>query len=404
MRTIGQANVVIDERAGTFRVSRDAFASDTVFAQEQSHIFDKCWLYIGHEAELPEPGNFVARRVAGRELIFNRDTSGIINAFFDSCPHRGAKICAEKSGKARQFHCIYHGWNFGSDGKLKRQPHHSGYPENFNHDGALDLLRVPRLESYRGFWFVNFDRDAISLHEYLGDARDYIDCFADQSDRLEIVTGVQEYGIAANWKLLCENSIDGYHANNLHATYFDFARNVAPPPAEGAAPMRQGLEGVGRALGNGHAVVEFAAPWGRSAGKWSPAWGEDVRPEIEARHADLVSRLGVEKAERIANLNRNLVIFPNLVLIDAAGLVIRMVQPTAPGFMEVCTWAVGAGEDSAWVRDIRLKNFLTFLGPGGLEAFRARSRSHTGSLCSRPHCSSDAGSGAHQDVRAHRSQ
>ena len=130
--------------------------------------------------------------------------------------------------------------------------------------------------------------------------------------------------------------------------------------------MRGCLEGVGRALDNGHAVVEFSAPWGRSAGKWSPAWGEDAKPEIEARRADLVSRIGEEKAGRIVNLNRNLVIFPNLVLIDAAGLVIRMIQPTEPGFMEVCTWAVGAGEDSDWVRDIRLKNFLTFLGPGGL--------------------------------------
>jgi p-cumate 2,3-dioxygenase alpha subunit len=223
---------------------------------------------------------------------------------------------------------------------------------------------VPRLEAYRGLWFACFDPDAQALTEYLGGAREYIDCMADQSDELEIISGSQEYMIRANWKLLCENSFDGYHADNLHATYFDYVRNIMPAAAKGAPPPR--LDGVSRDLGNGHAVVEFSAPWGRPAGKWSPAWGETSKPEMEGIFAQLVARVGEQQANRIAHKNRNLLIFPNLLVIDAAGLVLRTMVPSEPGRMTVSSWAVAPKGESAWLRKLRLRNFLEFLGPGGL--------------------------------------
>jgi len=365
-RYTGQGNLAIDEAAGTFRVARQAFVSADLQELEQREIFDKCWLYIGHGSELREPGSFVSRNVAGREMIFNRDVDRKIHAFFNACPHRGAKLCVERSGKQRSFFCLYHGWMFDTDGKFRRLPHHKGYPENFENDGSVNLVPAARLDSYRDFWFICFDKDAIDLRSYLGNAAEYIDCIADQADEIELISGTQEYGISANWKLLCENTIDGYHADNLHATYFDFARNVASAAMGGAAVPRLRLEGVSRDLGNGHAVVEFSAPWGRPCGKWSPLWGEDTKDPVKANYAALVSRVGEERAHRIANFNRNVVIFPNLMLVDAAGLVIRTIEPRGPGQMHVSTWAVGAANEEDWIRQVRLKNFLTFLGPGGL--------------------------------------
>ncbi len=365
MKFIGGNNVAMDAERGIYKVARRSFTSDAVLEAERREIFDKCWIYVGHESELPEPGSFVARSVAGRELIFNRDTKGAVHAFLDACPHRGAKICSERKGVARNFQCIYHGWVFSAEGKFRRQPHHEGYAPGFEAGGAADLVSVPRLDSYRGLWFVCFDSAGPSLEDYLGNAREYIDCMVDQADRLEVISGAQEYMIRANWKLLCENSIDGYHADNLHATYFDYVRNIMPPQAAKAAPALR-LEGVCRDLGNGHAVAEFSAPWGRPAGKWSPAWGEDAKAEIDGTYARLQSRVGEQRAQRIAHLNRNLVIFPNLVIIDAAGIVLRTMYPEEPGRMNVNTWAVGHQGESGWLRKLRLRNFLEFLGPGGL--------------------------------------
>jgi len=363
---LGQGHVALDERSGTFRVSRDAFTSSEILEAERARIFDKCWLYIGHESEIREPGDFVSRVIVGREMIFNRDVNGRPHAFFNSCPHRGAKLCVEPSGKGRNFSCLYHGWMFDTDGKFRKLPHHKGYPRNFAADGSVDLVAAPRFDSYRGFYFICFDSEAVNLRDYLGNAAEYIDFVADQAEQIEVISGAQEYGISANWKLLCENTVDGYHADNLHATYFDFARNVASAAAGGAKIPRLRLEGVSRALDNGHAVVEFSAPWGRPCGKWSPAWGAQTKSQIEENYGQLVARLGEERAHRTAHFNRNVVIFPNLMLVDAAGLVIRTIQPGQPGRMFVNTWAVGAAGEDDWIRQVRLKNFLTFLGPGGL--------------------------------------
>lgn len=364
MNYTGGNNIATDADRGIFQVARRAFTSEGILESERRQIFDKCWLYVGHESELPVPGAFVARSVGGRDVIFNRDAKGVVHAFLDSCPHRGAKICQERRGVAKNFQCIYHGWVFSADGKFRRQPHHAGYPDDFEAGGSVDLVAVPRLEAYRDLWFACFDRSAQPLADYLGGAREYIDCMADQSDELEIISGSQEYMIRANWKLLCENSFDGYHADNLHATYFDYVRNIMPGAPKGGPPPR--LEGVSRDLGNGHAVVEFSAPWGRPAGKWSAAWGDASLPEMEQIYSRLAARIGEQRANRIAHKNRNLLIFPNLLVIDAAGIVLRTMYPDEPGRMSVSSWAVAPKGESDWLRKLRLRNFLEFLGPGGL--------------------------------------
>jgi p-cumate 2,3-dioxygenase alpha subunit len=78
-----------------------------------------------------------------------------------------------------------------------------------------------------------------------------------------------------------------------------------------------------------------------------------------------VARLGRERADRIAFSNRNMFIFPNLVINDIMAITVRTYYPTAPDAMQVFGWALAPQEESAWARKFRLSNFLEFLGPGG---------------------------------------
>lgn len=125
------------------------------------------------------------------------------------------------------------------------------------------------------------------------------------------------------------------------------------------------LRGVGRELGNGHAVVEYTAPWGRPIANWIPIWGEEGKKEMDRIHAELVARHGKEKADRIAFKNRNILIFPNLVVNDIMSLTVRTFYPLKPDLMHVTGWALAPKNESEWAREYRLNNFLEFLGPGG---------------------------------------
>lgn len=352
--------IVIDDERKRFKISRKNFIDPSVFQAERERIFDRCWLYLGHASELSKPGDFMMRRVGGRSILFTKDREDAVKAIYNTCPHRGAQVCRERSGNAKSFQCFYHGWVFGLDGRLRNLPGESAYPEGFKNDPASNLSLVKRLESYRGFYFVCFDDNAVSLEAYLGNAKEYIDLICDQSeDDFEILQGAQEYAIAANWKLLTENSIDGYHAATTHATYMDYLKSADGGLTEVA------LTGFGRDLGNGHAVMEYEAPWGRPVAQWVPMWGETGRREID----DIVSRLeakhGKERAMRIARKNRNLHIFPNLIINDIMALTVRTYFPKSENEMEVNAWAIAPRGESEWARKFRLLNFLEFLGPGG---------------------------------------
>ena len=358
--TAEQPALWIDQERQRFKVSRRSFMDPKILQQEYRTIFEKCWLYIGHASELEKPGDFVTRVIARRSLLFTRDTQNRINAFFNACPHRGAQVCRERKGNAKSFQCFYHGWVFGADGALRSQPGQECYADDFNADGSANLVPVPRIDSYRGFWFICFDRNVQSLSDYLAGAKEWIDIVADQSEvGMTLVGGTQEYQIRANWKLLTENSIDGYHAINTHATYVDYLKNSQGSMS--AVPF----EGTGYDLGNGHAVIEYRAPWGRPVAQWIPLWGEDGRRELDEVYGRLVGRFGKERADRIAFSNRNMFIFPNLVINDIMAITVRTYFPTAPDAMQVFGWALAPKEESAWARKYRLSNFLEFLGPGG---------------------------------------
>ncbi len=349
-----------DRSRGVFRVARRAFTDPAILAREREVIFNTSWLYVAHESELPAPGDFLSRRVGGRELLLARGKDGTLRCFYNTCPHRGAMVCRERQGNGAMFRCFYHSWAFNLEGKLVNRPGDEAYSADTRAAGLHNLVSVARLEVYRGLCFVHFQADGENLIDYLGEAREYLDLVFDQSEvGMEIVGGTQEYGFAANWKLLCENSFDGYHGLPTHASYFDYVKSKPGSLVEVA------IKGDAFDLGHGHAVVQYTAPWGRPIAQAVPAWGEDAAREVDAARARLVERFGVERAERMATTNRNLLIFPNLVINDIMAITIRTFYPEAPDRQTVNAWSLAPVEESARMRELRLYNFLEFLGPGG---------------------------------------
>lgn len=365
---MGAGPYIIDDPVHhTFRLNREVLVSEDVHARESARIFARCWIYVGHASEIAAPGDYRTRRVAGRPVIFCRDGAGHVRCLFNTCRHRGAIVCREREGNSRRFYCIYHGWTYDNAGRLDRVPGKEAYGPEFD-ASCLGLRSPARFENYRDFWFMCLDDAAPSLEDYLGPARDYIDLVIEQSPSgsMQVIAGTQEYDVAANWKLMVENSVDDYHLPSTHATWLGYMANsgvqVRPRLEEGLV-----LPARGRTvdLGNGHFTTDNVNYRGRPVASWIPIYGEDARPEMDVIRAELVARLGADRAARVADTNRNLVIFPNLVINDGSSVTIRTFYPEGAQRMHVTAWALGPVEESESARARRLDSFLTFYGPGG---------------------------------------
>ena len=173
--------VIEDTEKGRFKVLRESMTSPDIYELERERIFTRTWLYVGHASEIKEPGDYVRRDVGGKPVILQHGHDGETRCFFNSCTHRGARVCRQDFGNAKSFQCFYHAWTFGSDGDLRGLPDKEGYGEHFDQEDFA-LRRPPRLEEYRGFWFLSYDPEIQSLYDYLAGAREYIDLIVDQGE------------------------------------------------------------------------------------------------------------------------------------------------------------------------------------------------------------------------------
>ena len=357
-------NLIIDDRQqGVFRVHRSSMTSPDLFRREQEQIFNRCWIYLGHESEVANPGDYRRRTIAGRPLFFTRGKDGQVRVFLNSCPHRGALICRHDAGNAAVLQCFYHAWTFTTDGELIGVPGQDAYGPYFDRS-QLGLKPPPRVESYRGLYFVSFNPDVEDLVTYLAGAKEYLDLVLDQAEAgMRIVPGSNKYVVKANWKLMAENSLDGYHIIPTHRTYLEYVATFGTD--DSGESMSAPIPGTAKALGNGHCLVEAVARNGRPIAHWHPMFGEEAREPIAQARERLVQQYGEARAYRIADTYRNLIIYPNLVINDIMVTTIRYFEPLAPDQMEVTAWHLVPNEESEAMLATRLDTFLTFLGPGG---------------------------------------
>ena len=119
--------IIDDKEQGVFRVNRATMTSEAIRALEMRRVFDRSWLYLGHESELAEAGEYRRRNIAGRSIMFVRSDDGEIRAFHNTCPHRGAIVCRHDEGTAKAFQCFYHAWTFDTRGRLVGIPGKDAY-------------------------------------------------------------------------------------------------------------------------------------------------------------------------------------------------------------------------------------------------------------------------------------
>ncbi len=352
-----------------FSVHRSAMTSLEIYEREMSQIFESTWLYIGHSDEIKEPGDYRRRTLAGRPLMFVRGSDGVVRALYNTCTHRGAQVCRQDSGRATVFQCFYHSWSFNNKGELVGVPDEAAYSAQFSR-ADFALQSVPRLEQYRGLYFVSFDPAIVDLDFYLGPARKLMDLTLDSAESLggwELLSGSAQYSLHANWKLMVENSYDGYHVP-LHQTYLDYvawrAQMNGKSSTGGTTIIARGRTG-GAALPNGHGIMLMEAR-GRGIANPSPMWDDETNADVTAVKNANIALFGEHRGREMCEVSRWLLVYPNLAFQDTqSGFRLRVITPVGPSETDIQQWELAPRNEAPTLRAARMELSLAFLGPGG---------------------------------------
>src|SRR5882757_8735009 len=77
--------IIDDQAAGEFRVSHRAYTDPQCLEEERARLFGRCWIYVGHESEVPHAGDYRARSVAGRPMVLVRGDDNVIRVLLNTC-------------------------------------------------------------------------------------------------------------------------------------------------------------------------------------------------------------------------------------------------------------------------------------------------------------------------------
>lgn len=316
---------------------RRLYTDRAIFDLEMARIFDRTWIFVGHESQIRNAGDFVRSRLGRHEVVVVRGDDGRIAVLQNRCAHRGARFCTEPRGNTRSFVCPYHAWSYATDGRLQAVPHRQSYPPSFDlDDPANSLLRAPRVDLYRGFVFASLAADGMALAEHLGDMTAAFDNLVDRAPDGSVTMSEHSFRLMyrGNWKLHHENGNDGFHPSFVHESSVDAARG-APPEASAmddgltlvqlrsnARTNRDWEETTKVSLRSGHS---YGAGFYRS-GVLAPKAENPVRKKYRVA---LEMRHGAERTAEILGLDRfNNLIYPDIIL-NSQYQVMRLVHPVA---------------------------------------------------------------------------
>jgi PAH dioxygenase large subunit len=344
------------------RVSRRIFFDPGLYEQELERVFTRSWLFVAHASEIPAPGDYVTRLAGADPVIVTRTEQDAIRVYLNACRHRGMQVCRVDRGNSSHFRCPYHGWTYSNSGRLIGVPAAKlAYGGHLRRD-ELGLTEPPNVRVLHGMVFVNWDPDAPTLEDELGEMLWYLEIlFGKTEGGMRVVGTPQRSTAQMNWKLGADNfSGDGYHVAMTHRHALEL-----------------GLFGGGTNIGH-----TIHTPRGHTVRFQN--FGADVPLPHHLALPDEVLRsmqrtLSEEQRaaiDAITVMHGN--VFPNLSFVDAiftttgdpeippvSFLNVRVWQPTGPHTTELWSWVLVPAEAPDWWRDASRVTFIRSHGVAG---------------------------------------
>ncbi|UVS97778.1 aromatic ring-hydroxylating oxygenase subunit alpha [Burkholderia glumae] len=345
-------------RAEADRIAPSLYYDPQIFEAELERIFYKTWIWVAHESELPQPGDFRTTTIGRQPVIVVRDRTGTVNVLQNRCRHRGATVCEEHQGNAKGFTCPYHSWSYALDGALRALPYGDGY-EGVCEKGDLPLEKL-RVGIYQGLIFASFNQEIEPLEDFLGGAKPWIDLFMKQGAGYPIKpNGEHKFRFKGNWKIQLENTTDLYHFPVVHKSWM---KSIDEQTAEVITRFMTSDKAFCRSLGNGHSLavlVPEIVDLDVDDGAPLPERYDALVAQLSARHAPEEVRRIVRS---LMGVGFNLNLFPNLALSMAFFRVLRPISAEETEIRHVALAMDGGPEEA---NRVRLRIHEHFQGPLG---------------------------------------
>jgi phenylpropionate dioxygenase-like ring-hydroxylating dioxygenase large terminal subunit len=328
------------------------FGDPDVYRMEVEKVFDRCWLFVAHESEVPNAGDYVTRYMGEQSVIVVRGEDGVVRVLLNMCRHRGMRVCRSDENNASHFRCPYHGFTYKNTGELIGVP-----AQKEAYGDALDKSRLGLVEvrsgAYAGLVFATFDEEAASLGDYLGDIRWYLDLLVGRAP-MEVAGSPHRWEMPCNWKLPSENFAgDAYHTLHTHAS---IAKVGLVPSTKFAK------DGYHVYAGNGH-----GCGIGMPAAK--PIFAEEMLPVFE----ETLSADQMDILKETKNLHAT--VFPNVsFLISAMSLDGRLVShtdlrvwvPKGPDKIVIYSWCLVEKDAPESWKELSRQGYVLTFGPSGM--------------------------------------
>lgn len=355
---------LVDADAGF--VSRDIFVSAEVYQRELDTLFTRAWLFVGHESQVANPGDFFTSRMGEESVILCRDKAGAVHVFLNSCRHRGMKVCRYDEGSTTLFTCPYHNWAYGLDGRLIGVPQFKQLYEGVLDKADWPLVEVPKLALYKGTVWASWDAEAPPFDTWLGDARQHLDEALDCRDGRpggSEVIGVHKWVFPSNWKFAAENFLGDTYHNPSHRSV-DLI-GIGPSAAAGVKGRRDNemakATHVWISFPAGHGIHSAIAPPGDT---YQESFKDN--PEIEAYFRHCFEERQRRKAEDARLIPFVGTIFPNISYHGRQPRGLCVWHPHGPTETEAWRFFLVDADAPAAVKDFLRRYYMRYSGPAGM--------------------------------------
>jgi len=339
-------------KQGLTRVPFQVYQGPALLDQEQSLLFEgPVWNYLCLETDIPNHGDWRSTFVGRMPVVVVRTETGEIAGFENRCLHRGALICLDNAGNAKDFTCVYHAWRYDLRGTLKSVAFgkgvngKGGMPDTFRvQDQATRTLRITTIS---GLVFGTFSDATPHIEDFIGaDVSAALHRIA--SRKLQVIGRFTEV-LPNNWKLYAENVRDSYHASLLHVFFATFRINR----------LSQG-GGISVSDNGACAVSTTHAPTQETDSSY-----DGIRSVDDGLHLSDPSMLDAENEHGDTVRQQILSVFPGFAMQRTYNVMaIRQFVPRGVDKTDLNWIYLGYADDTPALRRRRLKQ-LNLAGPAG---------------------------------------